>query len=70
MGEILDLSPLENAVAQLDEALGVYHSGLVLLEPRLKRLLRLAVIQALEFTYLTSRSALSLEPVADQGYIP
>ncbi len=70
MGEILDLSPLENAVAQLDEALGVYHSDLVLLEPRLKRLLRLAVIQALEFTYLTSRSALSLEPVADQEYIP
>ena len=70
MGEILDLSPLENAVAQLDEALGVYHSDLVLLEPRLKRLLRLAVIQALEFTYLTSRSALSLEPVADKEYIP
>ena len=54
MNDILDLSPLDNAVAQLDEALDVYHSDLVLLEPRLKRLLRSAVIQAFEFTYALS----------------
>ena len=70
MGVILDLSPLENAVAQLEEALGFKNSDSVLLEPRLKRLLRLAVIQAFEFTYLPRRSALSLEPAADQEYIP
>ena len=54
MNVTLDLSPLENSVAQLDEALDVYHSDLVLLEPRLKRLLRSAVVQAFEFTYALS----------------
>ena len=47
----LDLTPLEDAVAQLEEALDVYHSDLVLNNPRLKRHLRAAVIQAFEFTY-------------------
>ena len=47
----LDLTPLEDAVAQLEEALDVYHSDLVLNAPRLKRHLRAAVIQAFEFTY-------------------
>ena len=51
MNVSLDLSPLENAVAQLEEALDVYHSDVALMEPRLKRLLRSAVIQAFEFTY-------------------
>lgn len=51
MNVSLDLSPLENAVAQLEEALDVYHSDIALMEPRLKRLLRSAVIQAFEFTY-------------------
>ena len=54
MSTTLDLSPLENAVAQMEEALDVYHSDLVLLEPRLKRLLRSAIIQAFEFTYALS----------------
>ena len=54
MSVTLDLSPLENAVAQLDEALDVYHSDLVHLEPRLRRLSRSAVIQAFEFTYTLS----------------
>lgn len=47
----LDLSPLEDAVSQLEEALEIYHSDLALTEPRLKRHLRAAVIQAFEFTY-------------------
>ena len=54
MSVTLDLSPLENAVAQLEEALDVYHSDVVLLEPRLRRLLRSAVVQAFEFTYTLS----------------
>lgn len=47
----LDLSPLENAVTQLEEALEIYHSDLALIDPRLRRHLRAAVIQAFEFTY-------------------
>ena len=47
----LDLSPLENAVMQLEEALEIYDSDLALSDPRLKRHLRAAVIQAFEFTY-------------------
>lgn len=47
----LDLTPLEDAVIQLEEALDIYHSDLALIDPRLKRHLRAAVIQAFEFTY-------------------
>ena len=47
----LDLTPLEDAVAQLEEALDIYDSDLALDHPRLKRHLRAAVIQAFEFTY-------------------
>ena len=47
----LDLSPLENAVLQLEEALELSNSELVELDPRLRRHLRAAVIQAFEFTY-------------------
>lgn len=47
----LDLTPLEDAVAQLEEALDIYHSDVALTDPRLKRHLRAAVIQAFEFTY-------------------
>ena len=54
MNVTLDLSPLANAVAQLEEALDVYYSDIVLLDPRLKRLLRSAVVQAFEFTYALS----------------
>ena len=47
----LDLSPLENAVLQLEEALELSNSELVELDPRLRRHLRAAVIQAFKFTY-------------------
>ena len=47
----LDLTPLEDAVAQLQEALDIYHSELAFNHPHLKRHLRAAVIQAFEFTY-------------------
>ncbi|MCE2458989.1 MAG: HI0074 family nucleotidyltransferase substrate-binding subunit [Dehalococcoidia bacterium] len=47
----LDLSPLEAAVMQLEEALEIHDSELALSDPRLKRHLRAAVIQAFEFTY-------------------
>lgn len=47
----LDLSPLENAVIQLEEARTCYHSDIAISDPRLKRHLRAAVIQAFEFTY-------------------
>ena len=51
MTMVLDLSPLEAAVAQLEEALEIHDSELALSDPRLKRHLRAAVIQAFEFTY-------------------
>ena len=47
----LDLTPLEDAVAQLEEGLDIYRSDLALTDPRLKKHLRAAVIQAFEFTY-------------------
>ena len=47
----LDLTPLEDAVAQLEESIDIYNSDLALTDPRLKRHLRAAVIQAFEFTY-------------------
>ena len=47
----LDLTTLENAIAQLEEALDIYHSDLVVSHPHLKSHLRAAVIQAFEFTY-------------------
>ena len=47
----LDLSPLESAIGQLEEALELYDSELAQSDPRLKRHLRAAVIQAFEFTY-------------------
>ena len=46
----LDLSPLQNAVSQLEEALDLYAS-LAEGDPRLERHMRAAVIQAFEFTY-------------------
>ena len=48
----LDLSSLQNAVSQLEEALDLYASEqLAEVDPRLKRHLGTAVIQAFEFTY-------------------
>ena len=51
---VLDLTPLEDAVAQLEDALELYNSDLALNHPRLQRHLRAAVIQAFEFTYALS----------------
>ena len=48
---MLDLTPLENAVAQLEEALEFHDSELAVQEPRLRLQLRAAAIQAFEFTY-------------------
>lgn len=47
----LDLSALQNAIAQLDEALAFCHSELANSNPRLALHLRAAAIQAFEFTY-------------------
>ena len=47
----VNLTPLEDAVAQLEEALDLFYSDLAEADPRLKRHLRAAVIQAFEFTY-------------------
>jgi nucleotidyltransferase substrate binding protein (TIGR01987 family) len=47
----LELTSLENAVHQLEEALAYYHSDLVMSDAKLKKHLRAAVIQAFEFTY-------------------
>ena len=58
----LDLSPLQNAVSQLEEALDLYGSELAEGDPRLKRHLRAAVIQAFEFTYELSFKMLKRLP--------
>jgi nucleotidyltransferase substrate binding protein (TIGR01987 family) len=48
---ILDLTSLQNAIAQLEEALEYCNSDLAKKDPRLARHLRAAAIQAFEFTY-------------------
>ena len=48
---MLDLTSLENAVAQLEEALEFHDSELAVQRPRLRLQLRAAAIQAFEFTY-------------------
>ena len=47
----LGLSPSQNTISQLEEALDLYDSELAEDVPRLKRYLRAAAIQAFEFTY-------------------
>ena len=47
----LDLTPLENAVAQLGEALGLYDSDIVRQYPVIRNQMRAGAIQAFEFTY-------------------
>ena len=47
----LDLTPLDNAIAQLDEALEYHGSDLASRDPALKLHLRAGAIQAFEFTY-------------------
>ena len=48
---MLDLTPLRNAIAQLEEALEFHDSELAVQRPRLQLQLRAAAIQAFEFTY-------------------
>ena len=47
----LDLSPLENAVAQLEEGLVLYDSDIVRQHPEIRNQMRAGAIQAFEFTY-------------------
>ena len=47
----LDLTPLDRAIAQLEEAIEYHGSDLASTDPALKLQLRAAAIQAFEFTY-------------------
>ena len=47
----LDLSPLENAVAQLEDGLVQYDSEIVHEFPQIRNQMRAGAIQAFEFTY-------------------
>ena len=47
----LDLSPLENALAQLEEGLVMYDSNIVRQHPEIRNQMRAGAIQAFEFTY-------------------
>jgi nucleotidyltransferase substrate binding protein (TIGR01987 family) len=47
----LDLSPLENAVEQLDDGPVLYDSDIVLQHPEIRGQMRAGAIQAFEFTY-------------------
>lgn len=47
----LDLSPLENAVAQLEEGLVLFDSDIVRQHPEIRSQMRAGAIQAFEFTY-------------------
>ena len=47
----LDLSPLDNAVAQLGESLVLYDSDIVRQYPIIRNQMRAGAIQAFEFTY-------------------
>lgn len=47
----LDLTPLRNACAALEESLGFLHSDLARQNPALRRQFRAASIKAFEFTY-------------------
>ena len=48
---VLHLSPLENAVAQLEEGLILYDSDIVRQHPEIRNQMRAGAIQAFEFTY-------------------
>ena len=47
----LDLTPLENAVAQLEDSLVQYDSDIVRRHPRIQNQMRAGAIQAFEFIY-------------------
>lgn len=47
----LELSPLENAVSQLEDALVQYESDVVRQNPQIRNQMRAGAIQAFEFTY-------------------
>ena len=63
----LDLTPLDDAIAQLEEALELHGSDLASRNPALKLHLRAAAIQAFEFTYELSFKMLKrhLEQVSE-----
>ena len=63
----LDLTPLDDAIAQLEEALEFHGSNLASRNPALKLHLRAAAIQAFEFTYELSFKMLKrhLEQVSE-----
>lgn len=48
---LLDVSPLESALGQLEKSLGYYHSPLAEQDSGLKEQFRAAVIQAFEFSF-------------------
>jgi nucleotidyltransferase substrate binding protein (TIGR01987 family) len=48
---MIDVTSLENAVVQLEEAIAYVGSDIARADPRLARHLRAAAIQAFEFTY-------------------
>ena len=47
----LDLSPLENALEQLEDGLVLYDSDIVRQYPEIRGQMRAGTIQAFEFTY-------------------
>ena len=64
-GLSLDLSPLDNATAQLVEALDLCGSEIVRDNPKLKKHLRAASIKAFELTYMVSLKTLRLYMMHD-----
>ena len=55
----IELSPLENAVAQLGEAVELYGSDIVRQNPIIRNHIRAGAIQAFEFTYELSVSMIT-----------
>ena len=55
----IELSPLENAVVQLGEAVELYSSDIVRQHPILRNHIRAGAIQAFEFTYELSVSMIT-----------
>jgi nucleotidyltransferase substrate binding protein (TIGR01987 family) len=48
---MLDISPFENALAQLEKSLAYLHSDAARTDPELRKQFRAATIQGFEFTY-------------------
>ena len=67
----IELSPLENAVAQLGEAVELYGSDIVRQNPIIRNHIRAGAIQAFEFTYELSVSMITryLKEVSANPYL-